>query len=129
MPPLCADIDLDRRVIRVSGADAAHFLQGLVTNDVAKADAGPVYAALLSPQGKYLADFILTKAGDDFLIDVAQDMAAGLVQRLSMYRLRAAVQIELTPAQVLRGPGAAPDGGYADPRAPALGWCAMPCPT
>ncbi|HET9070207.1 MAG TPA: folate-binding protein [Amaricoccus sp.] len=115
-------IERDRSVLRVSGPDAREFLQGLVTNDVRKLDEGPVYAALLSPQGKYLFDFFLVPDGADVLVDVKADRAAALAQRLGMYRLRAKVAIEPTDLSVVVGFGAPPDGGYADPRHPDLGW-------
>ncbi|HPG23083.1 MAG TPA: folate-binding protein, partial [Amaricoccus sp.] len=59
----------DRAVLRISGRDARPFLQGLVTNDVARLDQGALYAALLTPQGKYLFDFFLVPEADDVLVD------------------------------------------------------------
>jgi folate-binding protein YgfZ len=111
-----------RTVIRVSGKETRTFLQGLVTNDVNKLDKGLVYAALLTPQGKYLADFFLVPEADDVLIDVATPLAAGLIQRLSMYKLRADVALTQTDITVSRGLGDAPEGAFADPRTDALGW-------
>jgi folate-binding protein YgfZ len=111
-----------RRILRLTGADARDFLQGLITNDVAKVDQGLVYAALLTPQGKYLADFFVFAEGDDLLIDVDESLAASLAKRLSMYRLRADVQISDTDLQVKRGTGPAPEGALMDPRHDALGW-------
>jgi folate-binding protein YgfZ len=116
----------DRAVLRVSGPDARDFLQGLVTNDVRRLDAGPVYAALLSPQGKYLFDFFLVPEGDDVLVDVKADRAAALAQRLGMYRLRARVSIEPAGRAVVLGLGAPPPDAFADPRDPELGWRAWP---
>ncbi|MBA3324736.1 MAG: hypothetical protein H0T41_05545, partial [Rhodobacteraceae bacterium] len=75
----------DRAVLRVGGAQAREFLQGLVTNDLRRLDEGAVYAALLSPQGKYLFDFVAVADGEDVLIDVLADRAAALAQRLAMY--------------------------------------------
>lgn len=118
-------IDDGRAVLRISGPDARDFLQGLVTNDVRRLDDGPVYAALLSPQGKYLFDFFLVPDGDDVLIDVAADRAAALAARLGMYRLRAKVGVEPTDLAVAVGLGTPPDGAFADPRDPALGWRAV----
>ena len=57
------NVSTARCVLRISGADTRDFLQGLVTNDVAKLDAGPVYAALLTPQGKLIADFLMVPDG------------------------------------------------------------------
>jgi folate-binding protein YgfZ len=111
-----------RTVLRLTGEDAAAFLQGLITNDVGKAKGALLYAALLTPQGKYLADFFVLDRGEDILIDVASPVAQGLAQRLGMYRLRAKVAIEATELKVARGTGPAPDGALPDPRDPALGW-------
>lgn len=112
----------DRQILEVTGADRADFLQGLVTNDVAKLAHGLVYAALLSPQGKYLADFFLVPADDAILIDVDAGLAPSLLKRLNMYRLRADVAITPKDMPLARGLGPAPEGGFADPRDPALGW-------
>lgn len=112
----------ERSVLRISGADSWKFLQDLVTNDLGKLKDGLVYAALLTPQGKYLFDFFLAQDGDAILLDVAADRAQALAQRLTMYRLRAAVTIEATDLKVSRGTGTPPDGAKPDPRHPALGW-------
>jgi tRNA-modifying protein YgfZ len=116
----------DRAVLRVSGSDAADFLQNLVTNDVTGLDRGAVYAALLSPQGKYLFDFFLVRSGEDVLVDVKADRAAALAQRLGMYKLRANVVVEPVDIAVVVGFGVAPDGALPDPRHPELGWRAYP---
>ncbi len=112
----------DRRVLRVTGADRRTFLQGLVTNDLRKLDRGPVYAAILTPQGKYLADFLMLAEPEAILIDVKADLAEALLRRLQMYRLRADVQIAPTELTVTRGLGTPPEGAVADPRHAALGW-------
>lgn len=112
----------DRTVLSLTGTDRVAFLQGLITNDVARAQDGIIYAALLTPQGKYIADFFVLGRDDALLIDVASPVAAQLFQRLSMYRLRADVQISETDLVVSRGTGAAPADAVADPRDPALGW-------
>ena len=114
---------MPRKVLRISGGDARTFLQGLVTNDVGRLDAGPVYAAMLTPQGKYLADFLLlAEHAEAVLLDVDAALAPMLMQRLAMYRLRADVTIAETDLRVRRGTGPAPDGAVIDPRHPALGW-------
>ena len=115
----------DRAVLRVSGDGVRSFLQGLVTNDVRRLDEGPVYAALLTPQGKYLFDFIMVPDGEDVLVDVKADRAAALAQRLAMYRLRAKVGIEAAGLAVVTGTGTPPAGGFSDPRDPGLGWRAI----
>lgn len=113
---------MTRKVLAIAGADREGFLQGLVTNDVTRAQDGIIYAALLTPQGKFIADFFVIDDGDRFLIDVAGDLATGLAQRLNMYRLRADVQIAETDLIVSRGIGDAPKGAFSDPRHPNLGW-------
>jgi hypothetical protein len=109
-------------VLAVTGADRVKFLQGLVTNDVTRAAGGIAYAALLTPQGKYLADFFLVGEDDRILIDVADGLADDLMRRLAMYRLRADVRIARTDLAVTCGLGPPPPGALADPRDPALGW-------
>lgn len=111
-----------RRILRLSGADTRDFLQGLVTNDIAKLKSGLVYAAILTPQGKYIADFFLKEDGNDVLLDVDTTLAEMLVQRLTMYKLRADVQIAQTDLYLHRGTGTAPADALPDPRHPALGW-------
>ncbi|ASM72902.1 MULTISPECIES: YgfZ/GcvT domain-containing protein [Roseobacteraceae] len=112
----------DRTILRLSGADTRDFLQGLVTNDIAKLDQGLVYAALLTPQGKYIADFFLMADGDDVLLDADATQAPALMQRLSMYKLRADVTIADSGLHLHRGLGEREDGALADPRHAALGW-------
>ena len=82
-------------MLRVAGEEAGAFLDGLLTNDVSAATPEhSVYAALLTPQGKLIADVVAHRGPDGaLLLDVAQQHAAGLVQRLTMYRLRRAIQI------------------------------------
>ena len=113
-----------RRIIALTGKDALPFLQGLVSNDVlplAKAP-GLVWTALLSPQGKYLADFFVISTGTDLLIDLPAALADSTLQRLDMYRLRADVTLTPSAQRVQRGIGVPPAGAFADPRHPDLGW-------
>jgi folate-binding protein YgfZ len=85
----------DRGVLAVAGADARRFLQGLISNDVGLLTPGrAIYAALLTPQGKYLFDFMLFEHEDEIWLDVEAARRRELVQRLTMYRLRAKVTIE-----------------------------------
>jgi len=112
----------DRSLFRITGEESRDFLQNLVTNDVAGLKDGLVYAALLSPQGKYLADFFLVPYGDAVLLDVKSDLAADLLRRLTMYKLRSKVVIDEIDLPVTRGLGDTPEGAFADPRDPALGW-------
>jgi len=111
----------DRAVLRIAGADARSFLQGMLTNDVdALAPDKPLWAGLLSPQGKYLFDMILFDAGDAILADAWAPRSAELLKRLSMYKLRKAVTVEPSDLKVF----AAWDGESVapyDPRLPGLG--------
>ena len=114
----------DRAVLRVAGDDVRGFLQGLVTNDTA--GALPIWAALLSPQGKALFDFLLWADGDDVLVDCERNQADALLRRLTLYRLRRAIRIDHTDLAVHWSP--AGTAGVPDPRLAALGrrWIAPP---
>ena len=119
----------DRAALAVAGPDRVAFLQGLVSNDVALAAPGrAVWAALLTAQGKYLADFFILAAPDALLLDVAAADAAGLLARLSRYRLRAAVTLapraDLTVYAAWESLPPLPPAAIAapDPRLPAAGW-------
>jgi folate-binding protein YgfZ len=114
----------NRAVLRVRGDDVRGFLQGLVTNDVT--GSGPVWAGLLTPQGKALFDFVLWPDGDDVLVDAEADAAEALQRRLAMYRLRRAITIAPEPAVAVHWSPVA--GNAPDPRLPALGdrWLAAP---
>lgn len=109
----------DRAVIRLSPLEPQEnvraFLQGLVTQDTEKAL--PLWAGLLSPQGKALFDFILWVEGDDILLDVESAQAEALVRRLSMYRLRRKISIAVDPALGVLWVSE----GSNDPRHPGLG--------
>ena len=112
----------NRSVLVVSGADRVSFLQGLVSNDVALATPGQaVWAALLTPQGKWLADFFITAEGDTLLLDVEAAQAVMIAQRLSRYRLRAAVAIAPDPRPVHAG-WDEPAQGAPDPRLAGAGF-------
>jgi len=120
----------DRGVVKVAGGDAAKFLDGLVTADLDKVTAGQArYGALLTPQGKIIADFIVAKANEDdhYFLDCPRALAPTLVQRLNFYKLRAKVIVEdlsetLGVLAVWDGAGSGGAGlCYADPRLPALG--------
>jgi len=117
----------DRSIIEVSGPEARPFLQGLVTNDVMRVSAlTSVYAALLTPQGKIIYDFLLAGAPDGVRLDCHKDHAAELIARLKKYRLRAKLAITDTSAglAVVALPSPAPSA-VADPRLAALGYRAI----
>ena len=108
----------DRALIRLSGEDVRGFLQGLVTNDTS--GNLPVWAALLTAQGKALFDFLIWADQEDILIDCERDVAEALVKRLTLYRLRRAITIEREEGLAVHW---APEGdlGVVDPRLSALG--------
>jgi tRNA-modifying protein YgfZ len=128
----------DRGVVKVVGDDAHKFLNGLITSDIAKVAPGqPCFAALLTPQGKIIVDFILAEAppadGGGFFLDCPRALAAALVQRLNFYKLRAKLVIEdlsetLGVLALWDGVGNTEYGlCYADPRLPELGArCMLP---
>lgn len=121
--PLACAPDPDRALLRVTGPDRLKFLQGLVTNDMGRlARDGILYAALLTPQGKYLTDFFLVAEPDAVLIDAPASAAGDLARRLGLYKLRSQVEIAPAALPVTRGTGPAPEGALADPRHPGMGW-------
>jgi folate-binding protein YgfZ len=111
-----------RSVIAVTGEDRIKFLQGLVSNDVSKMDGKAVYAAILTPQGKFMVDFFIVPQGDTLLLDVVESHCAGLLKRLTMYKMRSKVALELTDLTVSRGLAQTPAGAFYDPRSAELGW-------
>ncbi len=115
-----------RAVLALTGDDRISFLNGLVSNDVSLAAPGrAVWAALLTPQGKYLADFFVLADGARLLIDCEAAQRDMLRQKLSRFRLRADVAIApLDLAVHAAWDGGAPDNGLvaADPRVPEAGW-------
>jgi folate-binding protein YgfZ len=128
----------DRGVLAVAGPDRASFLQGLVSNDTAQVSGErAVYAALLTPQGKYLHDFIMVENSEVIWLDAEAARLGDLKRRLSIYQLRAKVTLDERPDLAVAvifgdeafdlpgeaGAARALDGGVAftDPRLPALG--------
>lgn len=129
----------DRGVVSVSGEDAQSFLQGLITNDIEKVSkTTAIYAALLTPQGKLLHDFFIVEHKDRYLLDCDVSRIPDLIKRLSMYRLRAKVDIADESATFSVGIMLEPDGAastgeagaaktrfdgvsYIDPRHAGLG--------
>lgn len=121
---------LDRSLIRVAGPDCVTFLQNLLTQNVERLDSEPVvYSALLSPQGKVIADMLLWQDGDEdeaaIVIESDRARADDLLKRLTLYKLRAQVTIEDVSTEFTPGFSPEPfDGAAADPRMPngELGW-------
>src|SRR5204862_4149912 len=122
-----------RSVIAVSGPDRAEFLQGLISNDTAKVGPGKaVWAALLTPQGRFLNDmFVVEDGSSTFLMETERERAPALARKLKMYTLRSKVTVEDRSAamevavvfgpdadKLLSVPGAT---AFVDPRLPELG--------
>lgn len=113
-----------RGQVRVGGPDSAAFLQNLISNDIALLEKQPsLYACFLTPQGKFLHDFFITKDNGSYLLECEGGERAGdLVKRMSPFRLRTKVEISREPdADIHVSVGADGAGGYPDPRHPALG--------
>ncbi len=110
----------DRGVVSVSGEDAQSFLQGLITNDIEKVSkTTAIYAALLTPQGKFLHDFFIVQHKDRYLLDCDVSRIPDLIKRLSMYRLRAKVDIADESATFSVGIMLEPDGAASTSEAGA----------
>jgi tRNA-modifying protein YgfZ len=139
VPVMKAALLPDRGVVKVDGVDARKFLNGLVTADMGKVtQESPRFAALLTPQGKIIVDFIVAQAPDGgFVLDCPRALAPALVERLSFYKLRAKVTLENqseilgvmaiwngAAATTLASPASRDGTGlcYPDPRLPELGW-------
>lgn len=109
--------DTRRGVLRLSGPDCDDLLQGIVTSDIKRAAVNrSLYAALLTPQGKYLADFILLREEDGAIrMDLPASLADATMRKISMYRLRRDVQIEPVGMKIacVFGDGAAEATGLA----------------
>jgi tRNA-modifying protein YgfZ len=119
----------DRGVVEVAGPDAANFLQGLITNDITRVETGrAVYAALLTPQGKIVYDFLIVAAPEGgFWIDCVKAYAPDLAARFKRYKLRAKVTLtdrsdDLAVFALSKTPAAV---AFVDPRFDELGWRAI----
>jgi folate-binding protein YgfZ len=115
----------DRAIVRLSGQDVRGFLNGLVTQDVT-GDL-PVWAGLLTPQGKCMFDFLIWADGDDLLLDCEAGAADDLIKRLGMYRLRRPIGIGRDESLAVHWSKDS-DEGAPDPRLPELGrrWLGQP---
>ncbi len=120
----------DRAVLTISGEDRKKFIQGLITNDIEKiSENTALYAALLTPQGKYLHDFFISEVGDTLYLDCESERLSDLFKRLMMYRLRA--EVEITDCSDKYSIFATSDNlvgaivSYTDPRQPLMGYRAI----
>lgn len=104
----------NRSVLRIAGPDAAHFLHNLVTTDIEGLAANEIRpGALLTPQGKILFDFLVSREDDSFRLECRSDIAAEFAKRLRFYRLRAKVEIALEE-QVLVAVRFGPDSSASE---------------
>jgi folate-binding protein YgfZ len=84
----------DRAILYINGEDAKEFLQNLISNDINKvSDVNSCFSSLLTPQGKFLYEFIIVKHKSGYLIDCEKKQADGLFKQLSLYKLRSKVEI------------------------------------
>lgn len=118
MPDTEYFLDDRRGVVSITGDDAPAFLQGLISNDIGKVTPErAIYAALLTPQGRFLHDFFIAKTGDTLLLDCEGGRRDDLIRRLTLYRLRAKVTVadasESMAVAVIPGAKAAPAMGLA----------------
>jgi len=131
----------ERGIITIGGADRRSFLQGLISNDIERAGADrAIWAALLTPQGKYLHDFFIVEIGEVFYLDCEAERLMDLGQRLSRFKLKADIDLGMAPdfgvwvgygEGALTGTGLNADAGsalgmgdgvvYCDPRLPEIG--------
>jgi len=115
-----------RALVRVSGPEWRTFLQGLLSQDVDSLRDGEIrFAGLLNPQGRLLFDLFLIGRDDGVLLDVAADRRDDLIRRLTMYRLRAKVELAAVDDGVFAlwsGDESPGQGWLRDPRLPELGW-------
>ena len=111
---------LDRRHLSITGADSRDFLQNLITQNVP--EAGLAYGALLTPQGKLITDFFIRPAEGGYALDLPAATFASVMQRLTMYKLRADVTLNELSIALFCGQSDRPADAYMDPRDPALGW-------
>ena len=133
MPARQFSLSPHRSVIAVGGPDRVDFLQGLISNDTTKVAPGrAIWAALLTPQGRFLNDMFVADGGNDtLLLETERERAAALAKKLSLYKLRSKVTVEdrgeTLDVAVAYGPDAATtlplEGAIAfvDPRLPELG--------
>ena len=126
MPDALRTARLDSRaLVTVGGDDWRGFLQGLITQDVERLAPGELrFGALLTPQGRLLFDLFIIGRAAGCALDCVAERRDALIQRLSIYRLRAKVEIAAEETAVGAAWGEKPgaDGWLADPRLPALGW-------
>ena len=111
---------LNRSIFRLSGEEVEPWLSGLITNSLSR---DMSFAALLTPQGKIIADFFITHEGKDLLLDTAEKFGPALLKRLKLYKMRAAIEITDISADhdvyaIWDGEG---EEGHADPRHSSLG--------
>lgn len=124
--PRIAHLD-SRAGIAVTGPDAKTFLNGLLSQEIETLAPGELrFSGLLTPQGRLLYDLFVAAVEDGLLLDVAAEHRDAILARLTMYKLRAKVELAASDSAVLASfpaqAGGREEGWLADPRLPALGW-------
>ena len=116
-----------RGILEIQGKDKKSFLQGLITNDIELVSPeNPLYATLLTPEGRFFYDFFITEKKGSFLLDAETERLEGLIKKLSLYKLRSDVSLTLRPDLHVyaiwgKDETLAPGGAYVDPRLSKLG--------
>ncbi|PIE16962.1 MAG: folate-binding protein YgfZ [Rhodobacterales bacterium] len=113
---------MTRKLFDITGSERKSFLQNLITNDIAKLEQGLLYAALLTPQGKFITDFFLHERGERLILDAPALTADDLLRRLTLFKLRADVSIAASDLKVFCGTSARHEAALDDPRHAAMGW-------
>lgn len=119
---------LNRSVISISGEDKKTFLQGLITNDINKAnESQAIYALMLNPQGRFLYDFFIIEHAGKLLLDVTKEKVDEIIKKLSFYKLRSKVVIAPEPDLIVAWGLNKIDTiiVFADPRNEQMGWRAI----
>ncbi|MEZ5757410.1 MAG: hypothetical protein R3D86_04245 [Emcibacteraceae bacterium] len=124
------EIQKNRAIITLSGPERRSLLQGIITNDIERLNSeAAVYSALLTPQGKFLYDFILSERDNTIYMDCEAQFQSALIQKLMMYRLRKDVEILDRSEQFSIITSAQPleeyEFSFSDPRLPDLGYRAI----
>lgn len=113
----------DRAVIKISGEDKDHFLQGLITNNIEKLkNEKAIYACILTPQGKYLHDFFVINNDKCYLVDCNSERILDLKKKLTIYKLRSKVEIEDSDYLVVASIDPESEISFLDPRDKRMGY-------
>lgn len=121
------EIHQDRAIFEISGQDRKKFIQGLITNDINKVgDSHLIYSAMLNAKGRFASDLFIFESQEKLILDCPKDIIDSIIQKLSMYKLRADIQItkntDLTVGYLDKKNANQPAFTFLDPRTPILGY-------